>query len=51
MYVYKSSSVYFLDVSKKGKGLGLYVKMPFFFFFFFLFRAVPVAYGSSQARG
>ena len=23
----------------------------FFFFFFFLFRAAPVAYGSSQARG
>ena len=22
----------------------------FFFFFFFLFRAVPVAYGSSQVR-
>ena len=24
---------------------------PFFFFFFCLFRAAPVAYGSSQARG
>ena len=23
----------------------------FFFFFFWLFRAVPTAYGSSQARG
>ena len=37
-------SMYFL-------GNALVIGLPLFFFFFLLFRAVPVAYGSSQARG
>ena len=46
-------------VFDERKGLSLffcmwkssYSPLSFFFFFFFLFRAAPMAYGDSQARG
>jgi len=43
-----------LSTQTKGSiffSLGLSFVLLFFFFFFCLFRATPVAYGSSQARG
>ena len=53
---------YLLSTKSTAKSfcIGLYLMHPWFsdnstqsfhFFFFFLFRAIPEAYGSSQARG
>ena len=36
---------------KQNKTQGVNFFLSFSFSFFFLFRAIPVAYGSSQARG
>ena len=46
-----SSNVHFIDVSKfyiKTKRIS---RVFFWFFFFLVFRAAPMAYGGSQARG
>ena len=45
------SAIYCSLLRLQGKSLGLLFKTEHFFFVCLLFRAVPTAYGSSQARG
>jgi len=55
-HLYRSSSPFIKDAAPKnevslGSFLFLPVSMPFFFGLFAFSRAVPTAYGGSQARG